>query len=59
MPIIEVVLEAGSSGCGGDGAWCATIETEAAEAAVSGGCFKRRNSSSTCLPSSVGRRAAA
>ena len=56
MPIIEVVLEAGS-GCGGDGAWCATIE--AAEAAVSGGCFKRRNSSSTCLPSSVGRRAAA
>ena len=58
MPIIEVVLEAGS-GCGaGDGAWCATIE--AAEAAVGGGCcFKRRNSSSTCLPSSVGRRAAA
>jgi hypothetical protein len=57
VPIIEVVLEAGS-GCGGDdGAWCATIE--AAEAAVDGGCFKRRNSSSTCLPSSVGRRAAA
>ena len=57
MPIIEVVLEAGSGCSGGDGAWCATIE--AAEAAVGGGCFKRRNSSSTCLPSSVGRRAAA
>ena len=57
MPIIEVVLEAGSDCGGDDGAWCATIE--AAEAAVDGGCFKRRNSSSTCLPSSVGRRAAA
>ena len=35
------------------------LAIEAAEAAIGGGCFKRRNSSSTCLPSSVGRRAAA